>query len=73
MAERFRAGGYGYGDAKKRLLEAVDAYFRPFRERRKQLEGDLAYVEKVLRDGAERARGEAHKVLSRARLACGID
>ena len=73
MAERFRAGGYGYGDAKKRLLEAVDAYFAPFRARRRELEADPGYVREVLRAGAERARGEAAKVLSRARRACGID
>lgn len=73
MAERFRAGGYGYGDAKKRLLEAVDAYFKPFRERRKELAENPDYVADVLRNGAERARAEATKVLSRARRACGID
>jgi tryptophanyl-tRNA synthetase len=73
MAERFRAGGYGYGDAKKRLLEAVDAYFAPFRARRRELEADPGYVREVLRAGAERARGEAATVLSRARRACGID
>lgn len=73
MAERMRAGGYGYGDAKKRLLEAIDAYFKPFRERRKELVANPDYVHQVLREGAERARAEARKVLDRARLACGID
>jgi tryptophanyl-tRNA synthetase len=73
MAERLRAGGYGYGDAKKRLLEAVDAYFKPFRERRRELAANPDYVRDVLRRGAERARVEAHKVLARARRACGID
>jgi len=73
MADRFRAGGYGYGEAKKRLLAAVDAYFAPFRDRRKQLEADRDYVEDVLRTGATRARAEARTVLNRARAACGID
>jgi tryptophanyl-tRNA synthetase len=73
MAERFRTGGYGYGDAKKRLLEAVDAYFAPFRARRKELEADPGYVREVLAKGAERARGEAARVLGRARRACGVD
>jgi tryptophanyl-tRNA synthetase len=73
MAERFRAGGYGYGEAKKALLSKIDAYFAPFRERRRALEADADYVEDVLRDGAARARVEARRVLARARRACGLD
>jgi tryptophanyl-tRNA synthetase len=72
MADRFRAGGYGYGDAKKALLAKIDAYFTPFRERRKQLEADNDYVEDVLREGAKRARAYATGVLDRARRACGL-
>lgn len=72
MAERFRAGGYGYGDAKKSLLAKVDAFFAPFRERRRELVTDEDYIEDVLRDGANRARPEARGVLDRARAACGI-
>jgi tryptophanyl-tRNA synthetase len=73
MAARFRAGGYGYGDAKKALLASVDAYFGPFRERRRELLASPATVDEILRDGAARARREARKVLARAREACGID
>jgi tryptophanyl-tRNA synthetase len=73
MAERFIMGGYGYGDAKKALLAALEQYFGPFRERRRQLEADAAYVEDVLVTGAHRAREVARAVLSRARVACGID
>jgi tryptophanyl-tRNA synthetase len=73
MADRFRAGGYGYGDAKKALLAELDAFFEPFRARRKELDDDTGYVEDVLRTGADRAHKEARKVLERTRLACGID
>ncbi len=73
MAERFRSGGYGYGEAKKALLEKVDGYFEPFRERRKQLAADTDYIEDVLREGAARARVEATKVLDRVRRASGLD
>ena len=72
MAARFRAGGYGYGDAKKRLLASVDAYFGPFRERRRELAENPSTVEEILRAGAERARREARKVVDRARHACGV-
>ena len=72
MADRFRGGGFGYGDAKKRLLEAIDEYFKPFRERRKELGANPDYVFGVLKRGAERARPVARGVLDRARQACGV-
>ena len=37
MRDAYRTGSIGYGDAKKRLLARVDAYFAPARERRRQL------------------------------------
>ena len=37
LAARYRAGGMGYGEAKKMLLEKINAFFGPARERRKQL------------------------------------
>jgi tryptophanyl-tRNA synthetase len=66
-------GGYGYGHGKKALFEALWAYFEPFRLRREALAKDPAYVESVLRRGAERARTEAGKTLKRARTAIGLD
>jgi tryptophanyl-tRNA synthetase len=72
MAEQFRAGGYGYGMAKKSLLEAIDRTFAPFREKRKQLAEHPDDVEQILIEGAARAREHAGRVLDRARWACGI-
>lgn len=72
MAGRFRAGGYGYGEAKKALLAKLDAHFAPYRDRRKELASDPDFVEDVLRAGAERARDYARGVLDRARRACGL-
>jgi tryptophanyl-tRNA synthetase len=73
MREQFLAGGYGYGDAKKALLEKVDSYFATARARRKELENNRDYVEQVLRQGAEKARNVAAQTLQAARRACGID
>lgn len=73
MAEKLRAGGYGYGHAKKTLLESFTARFADFRERRASLEGDPDSVEKILLDGAERARIEARKTLKAARKAVGLE
>ena len=72
MAERFRQGGYGYGDAKKELLNKVWAYFEPYRERREELARDPGTVLDVLADGARRARLVADKTLERVYKAVGI-
>ncbi|AQQ70637.1 Tryptophan--tRNA ligase [Limihaloglobus sulfuriphilus] len=69
---RYRSGGMGYGDAKKRLAELMVEYFRPYRQRREELAADHDYLRKVLKDGAERARAQARKTLERARLAVGL-
>jgi tryptophanyl-tRNA synthetase len=73
MAERFRAGGLGYGEVKKALLEQLRTYFEPFRQQREQLERDPGRVDRILRDGAARARVEIVKTLKAARQAAGLD
>ena len=65
-------GGFGYGDIKKRLADAADAYLDPARARRAELEGNPDRVDQILREGAERARARARAVLDRAQRACGL-
>ena len=72
LALRYRAGGMGDGTAKQMLLEKIEAYFGPFREKRKQLAADPSYVEDVLRDGAKRARVETEKTMAMVREATGL-
>ncbi|MCP4003991.1 MAG: tryptophan--tRNA ligase [bacterium] len=72
MAQRFRKGGMGYGDAKKALLEKVTEYFGPARERREKLAADPDAVEEVLRVGAVRAREVAAGLMDEVRSACGV-
>lgn len=71
-ATRYRAGGMGYGDAKKRVAELFEERFGPAREKREQLVKDPAYVEDILTEGGKRARAEAEKVMHRVREACGV-
>lgn len=73
MAARYRAGGYGYGSAKKELYDAMQAYLQPFRDAREELAGDVSRVEQILCDGAAQARQEAGQTLARARRAMGLD
>ena len=73
LAARYRAGGMGYGDAKKALLEKFEAHFGPLRAKREELAKNLDYVEGVLSNGAERARVEAEKTIKKARQAVGLE
>ena len=72
LAERYRAGGLGYGHAKLELLEKINGHFGPMRERRAELAADMDYVEDVLRKGAEKARAVARETLDKARAAVGL-
>jgi tryptophanyl-tRNA synthetase len=72
MEADFRAGGQGYGVFKQRLFDALWEYFRPMREKRAELAADPAYVDGVLKDGAERARAVASRTMERVRLAVGL-
>jgi tryptophanyl-tRNA synthetase len=69
---RYRKGGMGYSQAKKRLAELVIEYFRPFRQKRAELENNIDYVRKTLANGARRARAVAAETLERVRKAVGI-
>jgi tryptophanyl-tRNA synthetase len=73
LAAKYRAGNFGYGHAKKALLEAFEAKFAPLRQKREELAKNRDYVESVLADGATRARTEARKTLKAARQAMGIE
>ena len=73
MAKNFRAGGYGYGTAKKELLRLFNETFAPFRERRAELAAHPETVKEILAAGAERARKQARITLDKARAAVGID
>ncbi|MET9870044.1 tryptophan--tRNA ligase [Streptomyces sp. NPDC006386] len=67
------SGAYtSYGDLKKDTAEAVVEVLRPLQERHKELCTDPAYVEGVLRDGAERARGMARPTVDAAYRAIGL-
>ena len=72
IEKKLSAGGLGYGDLKKSLFEQYWLYFEAARTKRAELANNMDFVEKVLRDGAERARCIASTVLERARRNCGI-
>ncbi len=72
LAAKYRAGGMGYGEAKKALINAATEYFAPARDRRADWEARPDDVEDVLRAGAEKARAVGGETLDRVRDACGL-
>ena len=72
IAAAYRAGGYGYGHAKKELLALITDEFAEARERRKALAERPDFVRDVLRDGALRAQARAEEVMQQVRKHVGL-
>lgn len=71
MATKLRAGGYGYGHAKKELLAALMDGFRDARDTYARLMGDKGELDARLKSGEEKARSVAITVLERVRARLG--
>ncbi|WP_414713747.1 tryptophan--tRNA ligase [Segeticoccus sp.] len=57
--------GRGYGDLKKEVAEVVLEVVGPYRARTQELLADPAELDRILAEGAERARGVADQTLAR--------
>ena len=64
--------GKGYGDFKREVAEAVNAYLRPVRSRYAELRTDPAMVEESLRKGAGKARAVAAETMEAVRDRVGL-
>jgi tryptophanyl-tRNA synthetase len=72
LADRYRAGGMGYGEAKQALFEAAMEYFGPARARRQELEANPGRIDEILEAGKQRVQAKGREVLERVRAACGL-
>ncbi len=64
--------GIKYGDLKKELSEAIFEELRPIQEKRSELENNTEYVDKVIREGAEKARAVAQTTIDEVRSKMGL-
>ena len=71
MATSLKAGGYGWGHAKKALLEAIVDGFAPQRDRFNHLMANREEIDAALSIGANKARKVAREVLERTRSKAG--
>ncbi|MDF3821027.1 tryptophan--tRNA ligase [Leptospira sp. 96542] len=72
LRQKYLAGGVGYGDLKKALLEVVFSYFEPYRKKREELAKNLDFVHSSLKNGKEKASAIAESKLNEIRKALGI-
>ena len=72
IAEAYRAGGFGYGHAKKELLSLIDEHFAEARIRREELARRPDDVFDILREGGRKARERAGEYMERVRARVGL-
>jgi len=71
MRKNYEGGNYGYGHAKKELLELILERFGPAREKYDYYMSNLGELDKKLEEGAVKARKIAQKTLKRVRKKLG--
>ena len=59
-----RSGALGCVQDKSDFAEALNAHLRPIRQRRREIEKDVGYVERVIREGTEKAQAVAAETLA---------
>ena len=72
MREKFFVG-VGWGTVKEELFQVMDQHLSGPREKYKQLMADRAYLDQLLKSGAEKARAKSIPYLHKLRQAMGID
>jgi len=71
VRQGYLKGGLAYSEIKNELYERLEALFGPAREKYTHLMNDWGYLEKVLKQGAEKARSISVPMLERVKAAVG--
>jgi tryptophanyl-tRNA synthetase len=72
MKSNYLAGGYGYGHAKKALLELILDNFAEERKRFDELMANPVEIDLALEKGAQKARPIARATVQRVREKLGL-
>ena len=70
--EKYNTCQVRYGDLKKQLAEDIIQFTAPIRERILEFSSDTAYMDRVAREGAEKARVSAGRTLREVREIIGF-
>ncbi|MFH1122778.1 MAG: tryptophan--tRNA ligase, partial [Pseudomonadota bacterium] len=72
LADRYRRGGLKYSEVKKDLFARMWEYFRPARDKRREMAKDPDRIRQILKAGAEKARAKATPTLDLVRERAGL-
>lgn len=72
MRQRYLQGGFGYGEVKQAIFEVLERTFGEAREKYDAYLQDRNYLEKVLMEGAEKARAIGTPLLAKMRCVVGM-
>lgn len=72
LKDKYLAGGFGYGEAKKLLFAKYLEYFGPAREKRFELTKNLGYLDDVLKSGGKKAQEIASHTMKEVRQKTGL-
>ena len=70
--EAYIEQGIAYSQLKEELAQAIYEELKPIQEKRRQLEKDPEYVERVLKEGAEKARKVASQTVEEVKEKMGL-
>jgi tryptophanyl-tRNA synthetase len=68
-----RTASIGCIDCKRPVIDAINQELKPIQEAIKEYDADLGSVKRIVAEGSEAAREDAHKTLTEVRDAMGLD
>ncbi len=73
LKEHYRRGGLGDVVVKKRLIDVLEQFLTPIRQRRAEFEKNKDYVMGVLKEGVAQTEAVAHRTMAEVRQAMKLD
>lgn len=70
--QQYTTTGIRYGDLKQELANTIYAELKPIQEKRAELVANIAYVDKIITDGAAKARAIAQQTLNEVKEKLGL-
>jgi tryptophanyl-tRNA synthetase len=70
--DRYRSGTVGDVEVKRALIDSIQSFLDPIRQKRKQLESDMGYIQGVLEEGTRHAQEVSERTLATLKSAMGM-
>jgi len=70
--QAYRGQGIVYSELKNKLAQAIYTELKPIQKKRAEIEKDAGYVEKVIKEGASKARAIASQTLAEVKEKMGF-